>query len=188
MQMKNALLTMLALAIISTVAIAPIHASFNPAIYTRTDKAAYSPGDSGILYITIRNLGTQAFTVKNISITYPWFGYVTDHWDGNVTINNINQAVAQNQNYNTQYSFTIPTDGRGTSVFGGDISIIVGTDIGGGSYLPTHDQALPMTIPTYQPLSLASSTLPIITIVLLGIAVVMLALVWMGISKIPKKQ
>lgn len=182
---------MLALGIIGAVAITPIHASFNPVVYARTDRAAYSPGDSGTLFITIRNQGTQAFTIKNISITYPWFAFVTDHWDGNTTTNNINQAVAQNQNYNTQFSFTVPTDGRASGLFGGTITMKIGTDIGGGTYImPGGDfptTTISYTVPTYQPLSLASSTLPIIQIVLLGIAVVMLALVWMGISRLPKK-
>lgn len=188
MKMKNALLAMLVLATFIGVAVTPIHASYIPVIYARTDKPAYSPGDSGILYITIRNQGTQAFTVKNVSITYPWFGFVTDHWDGNSTTNNINQAVAQNQNYNTQFSFTVPTDGRASYISSGrEITITVGTDIGGGTYENPVSTPIQFTIPTYQPLSLASSTLPIIQIVLLGIAVVMLALVWMGISRIPKK-
>ena len=187
MKMKNALLAMLVLGIVSAIAVAPSHASFTPVVYGRTDKPAYSPGDSGTLYVTIRNQGTQAFTVKNISITYPWFGFVTDHWDGNSTTNNINQAVAENQNYNTQFSFTVPTDGRAASIAGGEISVTVGTDIAGGTYMNPVHVPIGYTIPTYQPLSLGSSTLPIIQIALLGIAVVMLAMVWMGISRIPKK-
>ena len=187
MKMKNALLAMLVIGIVSALAIAPTHASFIPVVYGRTDKPAYSPGDSGTLFITIRNQGTQAFTVKNISITYPWFAFVTDHWDGNVTMNNINQAVAENNNLNEQFSFTVPTDGRAASIVGGEISVVVGTDINGGTYMNPVHTPIGYTIPTYQPLSLASSTLPIIQIVLLGIAVVMLALVWMGISRIPKK-
>jgi hypothetical protein len=186
MKTKNPLLALLVLGIISAVAIAPSHATFSPVVYAHTDKSAYNPGDSGTLYITVRNQGTQAFTVENISITYPWFSYVNGAWNGNVTTTGITSAIAENQNYNTQYSFTVPTDGR-ISTFGGTIQIRVGTDIGGGSYY-SGSASIEYTLPTYQPLSLTDSALPIIEIALLGVAVVMLALVWLAISKLPKKQ
>ena len=186
MKMKSPLLALLALSIISAIAIAPSHATFQPVVYAHTDKPAYNPGDSGTLYITVRNQGTQAFTVENISITYPWFAFITNHWDGNVTTTGIAQAIAQSQTYNTQYSFTVPNDGR-VSLIGGTIQIRIGTDINGGSFT-SGTASIGFTLPTYQPLSLTASALPIIEIVLLGVAVVMLALVWMSISKLQRKQ
>jgi hypothetical protein len=186
MKMKSIPLTLLAISILAAVMLTPSHASFIVNIYARTDRASYVPGDTGTLFITVRNSGTQAFTVKNISITYPWKAFITDHWDGNTTITGITQALAAGQTYNTQYTFTVPTDGRASNVFGGTISIQVGTDIAGGSY-SSSEATIAYAIATYQPLSLTSSVLPIIEIVLLGIAVVMLALVFMGIGKLSKK-
>ncbi len=186
MKMKSVPLTLLAISILAAVMLTPSHASFVVNIYARTDRASYVPGDTGTLFITVRNSGTQAFTVKNISITYPWKAFITDHWDGNTTITGITQALAAGQTYNTQYTFTVPTDGRASNVFGGTISIQVGTDIAGGSY-SSGEATIAYAIATYQPLSLTSSVLPIIEIVLLGIAVVMLALVFMGIGKLSKK-
>ena len=184
--MKSTIFTLLVIGIISTLAIAPSHATFSPVVYAHTDKPSYNPGDSGTLYITVRNQGTQAFTVQNISITYPWFAFVTNHWDGNVTTTGIAQAIAANQQYNTQYSFTVPNDGR-VGTFGGTIQIRVGTDINSGSYY-SGQAPIAYTLPTYQPLSLTASALPIIEIILLAVAVVMLFLVYMGISRLPKKQ
>jgi hypothetical protein len=186
MKMKSIPLTLLAISILAGVMLAPTHASFAVNIYGRTDRASYVPGDTGTLLITVRNSGTQAFTVKNISITYPWKAFITDHWDGNFTTTGITQALAAGQTYNTQYTFTVPTDGRASNIFGGTISIVVGTDIAGGSFDP-GSATIAYALPTYQPLSLTSSVLPIIEIVLLGIAVVMLAMVSMGISKLSKK-
>src|SRR6266705_204689 len=134
MKMKSVPLTLLAISILAGIMLTPSHASFIVNTYARTDRASYVPGDSGTLLITIRNSGTQAFTVKNISITYPWKAFITDHWDGNFTTTGITQALAAGQTYNTQYTFTVPTDGRASNIFGGTISIQVGTDIGGGSY------------------------------------------------------
>jgi hypothetical protein len=188
MKMKSTLLALLVLGTISALTITPSHATLVGVIFARTDKPAYSPGDSGTLYITVRNEGTQAFTVENISIMYPWFAFVTNHWDGNVTTTGITQAIAGGQTYNTQYSFILPTDGRVSGPLGGTITIKVGTDIDSGSYLPTYTTTMGYTLPTYQPLSLATSALSIIEVALLGVAVVMLALVWLGISKLPKKQ
>jgi len=186
MKMKSIPLTLLAISILAGIMLTPSHASFVVNTYARTDRASYVPGDSGTLLITIRNSGTQAFTVKNISITYPWKAFITDHWDGNFTTAGITQALAAGQTYNTQYTFTVPTDGRASNVFGGTISIQVGTDIAGGSY-SSGSATIAYALPTYQPLSLTSSILPVVEIVLLGIAVVMLALVFMGIGKLSKK-
>lgn len=184
MKTKIASITVLAIALASflTMVPAPAHGSFIATIYGWTDKASYVPGDSGVLHITVRNQGTQAFTVRNITVDYPWMAFVTDHWDGNFTTANINNAVAAGQNYNTQYSFTVPTDGRAT--FGGGVaSISVGTDIGSNGSFQDGTARISLALPAYQPLSLTNSILPILTVVLLGIAVVMLALVWMGINK-----
>jgi hypothetical protein len=192
MKMKSTILAMLALSIFVAVTVTPSHAvTLPPAIYARTDKSGYAPGDSGILYITVRNVGTQAITIQNVSVTYPWKAFITNHWDGNFTTTGITQPIAQDQTYNTQYTFTVPTDGRVGSIFGGTISISIGTDIGssssstGTSYL--GQATILFSVPTYQPLGLSSSLLPIIEIVLLGIAVVMLALVFMKIDRVAKK-
>jgi len=187
MKMKSIPISLIAVTIISLAFIAPIHASYQPAIYARTDKPAYSPGDSGTLFITVRNQGTQAFTVRNLTVTYPWHAFITDHWDGNFSTNGISQAIASGQQYNTQYSFTVPTDGRASNIFGGTISISVGTDIGSsGSYYP-GSATIAYTLPTYQPIGLATSVLPIVEIALLAVAVIMLALVFFGIKKLTKK-
>lgn len=187
MKTKIASVTVLAIALAAILTSTPVHGSFVATVYAWTDKSSYVPGDSGVLHITVRNMGTQAFTVKNITVNYPWMAFITDHWDGNFTTANINNAVAAGQNYNTQYSFTVPTDGRVSSILGGDASIIVGTDIGSNGSYQDGTAHINMALPAYQPLSLTSSILPIITIVLLAIAVVMLALVWMGVNKQSKK-
>ncbi len=176
---------MLAIGVISIMMIAPIHANYQAVAYGRTDRSGYLPGDSGTLYITVRNTGSQALTVKNITVEYPWWAFITDHWDGNFTATGINQALSQNQNYNTQYTFTLPTDGRAHS---GSASITVGTDVPNGQYQFLDASAsISVAGASYQPLGLSSSILPVVSIVLLGIAVVMLAFVYMGITRLSKK-
>ena len=195
MKIDSIPLMLVAISILTCIMLTPTHASYVVNVYARTDKASYVPGDTGTLFITVRNDGTQSFAVKNISITYPWKAFITDHWEGNFTTTGITQAIAQGQTYNTQYTFMVPADGRASvSLSGGTISTIsigVGTDVGASSTSSgtTYSTNAPIfyAIATYQPLSLASSLLPIIEIVLLGIAVVMLALVFMGISKLSKK-
>lgn len=192
MKMKSVPLTLLAISVLAGMMLTPTHASYVVNVYARTDKASYVPGDMGTLLITVRNDGTQSFAVKNISITYPWKAFITDHWDGNFTTTGITQPLAGGQSYNTQYTFTVPSDGRASvTLFGGTIMIGIGTDVGASS--SSSGTNYPATAPifyaiaTYQPLSLTNSVLPIIQIVLLGIAIVMLALVFMGIRKLSKK-
>ena len=198
MKMKSIPLTLLAISILAGVLLTPSHASVSVNTYAHTDKPSYVPGDTGTLFITVRNQGTQSFAVRNISITYPWKGFITDHWDGNSTnIISPVAALAQGQTYNTQYTFTVPTDGRASNLYSapGDspdtILIGVGTDVGSSSSSTgttyTIETGFFYAAATYQPLSLTSSVLPIIEIVLLGIAVFMLALVYMGLNKQSKK-
>jgi len=189
MKMKSITITLLAIGIFGLAAVTPGHAALpGLAVYAHTDRASYSPGDTGTLFLTVRNQGTSAFTIKNVTVTYPWKAFITDHWEGNFTSTINPQAVAGGQTYNNQYSFTVPTDGRASNIFGGTISISIGTaePSSTGTYTP-GSATIQYTIPTYQPLTLASSALPIVEIVLLGATVAMLALVFMGIRKLSKK-
>jgi hypothetical protein len=190
MKMKNPAIALLALSALGAVMIMPIHGATNFAysVSAWTDKSSYAPGDSGTLYITIRNTGTQSFTVRNVSIDWPWMAFITNHWDGNLTSLNINQAVGTpTGTWNTQYSFTIPTDGRAFQ--GSDATIFIGTDITTGPQAGIYQTGATIrtAIPTYQPLDLSTSILPIINIVLIGAAVVVLVFVYMGIRKQSKK-
>jgi hypothetical protein len=190
MKMKSAPIAVLALSVLATIMITPIHSatSYSYGVYGRTDKSSYIPGDSGILYLTIKNTGGGSFTVRNVTIEYPWKAFITDHWDGNFTTTGINQAVGTpGGTWNTQFSFTVPTDGR--AYYGSTIAIMIGTDITNGNQQGIYTTGSPIVIAlaAYQPLSLATSILPIISIVLIAAAVVMLALVYMGLRKQSKK-
>ena len=186
MKMKIAPIALVAFSIITAFMVTPIHASFSPQIYARTDKSSYLPGDSGTLYITIRNEGTQSFGVRNLTITYPWKAFLTDHWDGNSTYTFTGVALSQGGTWNQQYSFTVPTDGRASPLTTA-IDVRLGTDITSeGSY--TYGGAeINIAAAAYMPFGLATSILPIITIVLLGLAVVMLTLLYMSMRKQAKK-
>ena len=153
-----------------------VHAGASPAFYIRSDKASYVPGDTGSLLITIRNEGDQAFTIKNMTIFFPWMSFINDHWEGNVTVNSINQAFATGQAYNSQQSFTVPSDGRAYRSSSGTVKL--GTDIGGngGSYR-TSTFYITMNAPTYTPIEVSTQLFSIIIIGILAVATVLLFLV-----------
>src|SRR5947208_5431788 len=112
MKMKSVTIILLATAIIGLATLTPTHAAPLPGlnVYARTDRTSYAPGDTGTLFITVRNQGTAAFTIKNITVTYPWKLFITDHWDGNSTyVITPVAALAQGQTYNTQNASTLPT-------------------------------------------------------------------------------
>ena len=186
MKMRSAPLKVLAITILTAVMITPLHAAYNVAVYARTDKSSYLPGDSGNLIVTVKNLGTQSFTVKNVTVVLPWMAFITDHWDGNFTVTPINQPVGTpGGTFNAQYSFTVPNDGRGHS---GDAIVTIGTDIPNGPFsTPQATAFVQVAAATYEPFGLTTSLLPLISIVLLSVAIVMLALVYMGIRKQSKK-
>ncbi len=185
-------LAIVLIAVLAAILNSPVRAqpSGPAAFYLRTDRASYLPGDSGTLLITIRNQGTQAFTVKNLTISFSWLSFLNDHWDGNYTINSINKAISTGQTYNTQQGFTVPSDGRATIPLGGSASVTVmaGTDIGGGGgRYETGDAAIGIAAATYQPLGFSSSILQIVTIALLAVIAVVMTLVLFGIRRMPKK-
>jgi hypothetical protein len=187
MKKRKITLTLLSIAFFSAIILNPAHASFSSAAYAWTDKASYLPGDSGTLYVSVLNTGTVDFSVKNVSIAFPWKAYLVSHWDGNLTDTGINQALGHGQAFNKQYSFTVPTDGRANmlpGVAGVGIQVIIGINIAGGP------------LQTTAPISIASATysagltayvLPIISIVILGVAVVVLILIYLGLRKQTKK-
>ena len=179
---KLRIIPVAALALLALSLASPANASASPAFYLRTDRASYIPGDSGSLQITIRNEGDQSFAVRNITITWPWFSFLNDHWDGNMTVNNINTALASGQVYNTAQSFTVPNDGRAYRSNSGTIR--VGSDIGGngGSYR-SASFTLFVNIPTYTPVEVSTSIFSILLVGILGVATVLLFLVNQGLRR-----
>jgi hypothetical protein len=87
-----------------------------------TDLRQYEPGQTGKLYITVRNdLPDTDVIIKNISIMYvPWHAYVKDHWEGNESFTNIDQICKMDGGvYYKEVTFTVPTGGRGVSAQAG---------------------------------------------------------------------
>src|SRR2546422_5688971 len=79
MNLKNKLaVTATILAVMAVVIAQPAHAQ---AITTRTDQASYTPGGAGTFYITVVNQSpTQTLEIRNITIYFPWAGYVDGKW------------------------------------------------------------------------------------------------------------
>lgn len=148
------------------------YAQPDPEFYIRTNKASYTPGDTGQLLITIRNEGDQAFTVRNITVNFPWMSFIIDHWEGNVTVSGINQAIAGGAAYNTQQSFTVPADGRAYQSSSGTVR--VGTDMGTNGLYRSSSFRIQMSAPTYTPFEVSTSLFSIILIGIMGIATVLL--------------
>lgn len=118
-------------------------------IYAWTDKTSYNPGEKGILKIVIRNDRTDVdLILKNITITYPWFAYTGEKWEGNATLK---PDVALTKNgglYTTNVEFNIPVDGRVTSGTYGisEISIRIAVDKSPYYYPTTGDYQAPIYI------------------------------------------
>lgn len=116
-------------------------------VYAWTDEALYRPGDQGTLYITVWNDEDRAITINKITVTFPWHGYIQDHWEGNVTISDINVTIASKEGtYNEELAFTIPSDGR--AYWSDKAQIKVDTDAETFSTITTIPIATPTTSPT----------------------------------------
>jgi hypothetical protein len=97
-------------------------------IYAWTDKTSYDLGEKSKLTVVIRNDRTDKdLILYNITITYPWFAYTGEQWEGNDTIT-VNEAIPKNGGTKTYTrEFTVPSDGRAiTSMYGTtQISIVI---------------------------------------------------------------
>ena len=87
-------------------------------IHAWTDRVQYKPGETGTLYITVRNdLPDTDIIIKNIFITYDsWHAYVKDHWEGNQSFTDINEICGMKGGvYYREVTFKVPNGGRGVS-------------------------------------------------------------------------
>jgi hypothetical protein len=100
-------------------------------VYAWTDKTSYNPGEKGTLKIVIRNDRTdEDLILYNITITYPWFAYTGEKWEGNDTIA-VNEAISKNGGTKTYTKeFTVPSDGRAITPYytPAQISIVIYVD------------------------------------------------------------
>ena len=81
-------------------------------VYAWVDKLQYAPGDSGTLYVTIRNDNPSEVYIYNITVEYPWHAYVVDHWEGNDTVE-IKAAIERDGGVlNKEFTFEVPKDGK----------------------------------------------------------------------------
>lgn len=110
----TAVITVLLLSL--SVSLISITAGAEPdvSVYLSTNKPYYTYGQSGKLYVTVRNGGPGPIEIRNISVTFPWFGWYRGSWDGNATITDIeDNAVAENATSETfEVAFTVPAEGR----------------------------------------------------------------------------
>jgi len=89
-------------------------------LFAWTGQVQYKPGETGKLYITVRNdLPDTDLIIKNITIIYTnWEGYVVDHWEGNVSFTDIDEICTRKGGvFNKEVEFTVPTDGRGVTTY-----------------------------------------------------------------------
>ena len=154
LKMKNLAMMITAMAM-STIFLTSLAYAQIPAttvnIYAWTDKTYYNPGEKGVLKIVVRNDRTdQDLIIKNITITYPWFGYTGDKWEGNDTIKvDPPPVITKNGGtYTKSVDFNIPTDGRvTTSIYGAPhIGIRVTVDESPYYYPTTGDYQVPIYI------------------------------------------
>ena len=147
----------------------------NVSVYLSTNKPYYTYGESGKLDVTVRNEGPGPIEIRNISVTFPWFGWYNGKWDGNETIKDIDAAVAENATSETfEVPFTIPAEGRGVSLASSAYVVVVYAWGEESSYKGGY-----ITIPIELPVTQSPNLTPILY--LMGIDTVLLILVIIGL-------
>jgi hypothetical protein len=142
--------TVLLLVLTSQVQAAP-----SLSIYGYPDKVQYHLGDSGSIKFWVFNSASDAATLKNVTIMYPWF---IPGLGGNDTINNIGVTLTKNQNWSYTHSFTIPTDGRVSGSGSVQIRVYYEYSISNTLYSLTYSSSIGMNIAA-APLSMSVTEL-----------------------------
>ena len=208
MNLKSKLaVTATILTVMAVVIAQPGHAQ---AITTRTDQASYTPGGAGTFYITVVNQSpTQTLEIRNITIYFPWAGYVDGKWaaGGNVSFNLSPYQVLTTSGspgggniylYNVQ--FTIPSwYGSfigGSSCPGGNTStrygiyagcVLLGTNTNGLRY-ETTSFSISMAIPTYEAPSFMTQIIPTATFAVLVVSTGILFMAWTSLKRLESKK
>ncbi len=116
MKMKNLaiLIAVMAISIMFLTSLVYAQVPNTVNVYAWTEKTHYNPGEKGVLHIVIRNDRTdEDLILKNISITFPWFAYTGEDWEGNVTMTELDHVMAKKGGvYTHEMEFSIPRDGR----------------------------------------------------------------------------
>jgi len=113
---KNVTAVMVVLLLSLSVSLISITAGAEPdvSVYLSTNKPYYTYGESGKLYVTVRNEGSGPIAIRNITVIFPWFGWYHGGWDGNETITDIEvNTVDENATSETfEVPFKVPAEGR----------------------------------------------------------------------------
>lgn len=176
---KNVTAVMVVLLLSLFVSLGSITAAAAPnvSVYLSTNKPYYTYGESGTLYVTVRNEGHGPIEIKNITVTFPWFGWYNGKWDGNDTIKDIDEAIAENATSETfEFTFTVPAEGRGVSLASSAyVDVVYTYTDGSASVYPPPSIVIPIELPVTQNPNLT----PILY--LMGIDTVLLILVIIGL-------
>ena len=144
-------------------------------IYLSTNKPYYTYGESGKLDVTVRNEGPGPIEIKNITVTFPWFGWYDGKWDGNNTIKDIDEAIALNDTSETfELPFAVPAEGRGVS-----LASVASVNVVYAWLDKSDDEYGYITIPIELPVTQNPNLTPMLY--LMGIDTVLLILVIIGL-------
>ena len=180
-----------------------------PTTQAQTDRASYVPGDSGTLTITlVNNDPTDTVEIRNLTIYWPWAQYVNGQWPSGANVSQnlspwpVLGSSTSGSNIKTfTFSFSIPTWFSG-SLFGSGSNcpgrngprysttyhgcILIGYTATPPVY-SNQGFSIAMALPTYTPTSIVSQWLPIATLVVLVVATLFLAMVWISTRRLNKK-
>jgi hypothetical protein len=91
-------------------------------IYGYVDKVQYAYGEGGRLKLWIMNEGTEALILHNITVIFPWNAVLP--WEGNQTLEGIDEVIPVHGNKTYEFDFTVP-DNRGALAYAYSSSPII---------------------------------------------------------------
>jgi len=144
-------------------------------IYLSTNKPYYTYGESGKLYVTVRNGLPGPIAIRHINVTFPWYGWYHGSLEGETKLTDIEDSLVDTNATTTfEVPFTVPTEGRGLA-----LGAIIYVDVGyaSGEDLIWKNEGIYLSIEL--PVTQSPNLTPILY--LMGIDTVLLILVIIGL-------
>ena len=161
--MNKKILALMVTILAACIAIMPVNGQGPTFVWP--DKSAYTPGESGTLYITFHNNLGDKVSIYNITITFElWSTYRAGKWEGNYTLE-INTVYDPGETLEEQIEFTVPTDGRAKSTW---VTVHVDAD----TYIPDTDYYVEVvTTPKYMEQIITLFTIQVVLLIVCTIII-----------------
>jgi hypothetical protein len=152
-------------------------------VWAYTDRAYYRYGESGTLFITVRNKGPGDVILKNITAIFPWYGWHHETWQGNNTLRDIDKVLKKGDFQTFTLSFSVPSESRSGWTPMSEAKITVKCTFGNEILTQTSTIPINIALPVYNENIMTIYYLSGILTIAVIVVIIELYFVWKRLGK-----